>query len=777
MLRIRFSQLTLLLLLLAGVLPASAQAQLTLSTSDAFTSDDRAFERIDTLYLRVTAPQVDYADLDRNEWRLQPDEGGGDVEGRFRNQYDGTYLASVGLERLDPSVTEWTVRVRIEDDAGRAFRAEVDVTIGADGDQDDDGWDDDGDVEVEGTIDAVSATLLTVRGVTFQLDDDTRIRDDDDRPLTAADLRVGQRVEVHGTTLADGTLLARTVEVEDERDDDGDDDRDDDGRVEVRGPVEAVTDTSVTVRGLTFLVTAATQLLGDDDEPITLARLVPGTVVEVKGLYEVDGRLVARVIEVEDGDGDGDEVELRGRIEALSADEIVVARTAYRLTEATVVEGDDGERLPLDVLAVGMVVEVKGRYDAAGELVATRIEIEDPDDDDVELTGRIDALEATRIVVAGVLFTVNDSTVVTGRDGRRLSLDVLAVGQLVEVEGNYTPFGLLVATRIHLEDRVEDEVELTGAIYALGDGRLTVLGRTFVLLPTTVVLDADRRPMAFADLRVGDVVEVRGELQPGGDLVAHRIQREDDRAEVEAEGPITALDAEAVTVLDVRFATDAETRYENRDGESLRRADLQVGQTVKAWGTRQADGTVRAVRVQVREVRVATGMVEAGDDRGFTLLGTPYVLAADALLLDADNAPLTSFTPAPGAYVEVRAVATADGAEVTRLTVYRTAAGTAVAPEDEVPAAFTLEGNYPNPFNPSTTIRFTLRGEGAVQLTVHDVLGRRVQTLVAGTLPSGVHEVTWNGRTDAARPAASGMYLVRLESAGQVQTRAMLLVK
>ncbi len=91
---------------------------------------------------------------------------------------------------------------------------------------------------------------------------------------------------------------------------------------------------------------------------------------------------------------------------------------------------------------------------------------------------------------------------------------------------------------------------------------------------------------------------------------------------------------------------------------------------------------------------------------------------------------------------------------------------------EEAPKVFALTGNYPNPFNPATTITFTTAEAGPVRLSVYDVLGRRVATLVAGVLPAGRHQARWEAGT-----LAGGVYLYRLEAGGLVQTRRMILLK
>ncbi len=73
----------------------------------------------------------------------------------------------------------------------------------------------------------------------------------------------------------------------------------------------------------------------------------------------------------------------------------------------------------------------------------------------------------------------------------------------------------------------------------------------------------------------------------------------------------------------------------------------------------------------------------------------------------------------------------------------------------------------PNPFNPATTIAFELAAPGQVSITVYDVSGRMIRSLVDGHLPAGMHEVTWNGRDRSGATVASGVYFYRL-MAGEV---------
>lgn len=97
---------------------------------------------------------------------------------------------------------------------------------------------------------------------------------------------------------------------------------------------------------------------------------------------------------------------------------------------------------------------------------------------------------------------------------------------------------------------------------------------------------------------------------------------------------------------------------------------------------------------------------------------------------------------------------------------------TAVAEEALLPSRRDLAQNFPNPFNPSTTIRYAVPAAGHVTLTVYDILGRQVATLVNGTVTGGPHDVTWHPDN-----LASGVYLYRLETASGTQTRSMVLLR
>ncbi len=103
--------------------------------------------------------------------------------------------------------------------------------------------------------------------------------------------------------------------------------------------------------------------------------------------------------------------------------------------------------------------------------------------------------------------------------------------------------------------------------------------------------------------------------------------------------------------------------------------------------------------------------------------------------------------------------------------------GVEIEYDPALPDDFSLSQNYPNPFNPTTTIEFTLLRRSHVTLMVYSILGREVSPLIDRELSAGTHRVTWDGRDDTGRTAASGVYLYKLTTGDYTRTRKMVLLK
>lgn len=94
-----------------------------------------------------------------------------------------------------------------------------------------------------------------------------------------------------------------------------------------------------------------------------------------------------------------------------------------------------------------------------------------------------------------------------------------------------------------------------------------------------------------------------------------------------------------------------------------------------------------------------------------------------------------------------------------------------------LPTAHELSQNFPNPFNPATTINFALPAAGAVKLQIINAAGQVVSTLFDGEMPAGYHHLVWNGTSDRGLPAASGIYFYQLDAANFSSRKSMILIK
>ena len=94
-----------------------------------------------------------------------------------------------------------------------------------------------------------------------------------------------------------------------------------------------------------------------------------------------------------------------------------------------------------------------------------------------------------------------------------------------------------------------------------------------------------------------------------------------------------------------------------------------------------------------------------------------------------------------------------------------------------IPEELSLDGNYPNPFNPVTTIRFGLPEPRNVRVTVVNILGQEITELVNGWKDIGRHEVVWQGLDRTGKPVASGMYFTVLSDGNKIIVQKMLLLK
>jgi len=94
-----------------------------------------------------------------------------------------------------------------------------------------------------------------------------------------------------------------------------------------------------------------------------------------------------------------------------------------------------------------------------------------------------------------------------------------------------------------------------------------------------------------------------------------------------------------------------------------------------------------------------------------------------------------------------------------------------------LPIRYKSYQNYPNPFNPITTLRYNLPGDAMVNITIYDMMGRQVKTLVNGSQTAGYKTIHWNATNDKNRPVSAGLYLYAIQAGEFKQSKKMVLLK
>ena len=94
-----------------------------------------------------------------------------------------------------------------------------------------------------------------------------------------------------------------------------------------------------------------------------------------------------------------------------------------------------------------------------------------------------------------------------------------------------------------------------------------------------------------------------------------------------------------------------------------------------------------------------------------------------------------------------------------------------------VPSTFTLHQNFPNPFNPITTLSYDLPQDSDVSFTVFDMLGNEIVTLINSNQQAGFKSVQWNATDSRGRPVSAGVYLYQIKAGEFADTKKMVLLK
>ena len=360
---------------------------------------------------------------------------------------------------------------------------------------------------------------VIVNGVRY--DTDSAQVSIEDKPATAAELKVGEVIHLTAEVDAQGVARAKSI-TQDHL---------------IQGAVQAVDTVAGTLTIAGQVITVDNETMFDDSVPTrTLAGIAVGDVIEVHGFAAAGGS--ARATRIEKAGADATEVEVTGMVTNLDTGlkRLNVGSLVVDYSSATLEDfGSTG-------IESGVMVEVKGTtFLADGTLVATRVHREDRDfdgrdGDESEVEGFVTRFSsATDFDVDGQKVATNASTAFVNGAAADLKLHVK-----VEVEGKLDATDTLVAAKVVFKrpsslrlSAMVDSVDVAG-------GTFRALGVTVVVSTTTLKEDheSDDHFFSLDDLRVGDWVDVGGYADPAGTgkLIATRLERDDSEDQVELRG-------------------------------------------------------------------------------------------------------------------------------------------------------------------------------------------------------------------------------------------------
>ena len=367
------------------------------------------------------------------------------------------------------------------------------------------------------TPDGVDVDEIIVLGQTVWRSLTTSI--DDSCP---ADLTTAPAVEVYGTPDANGVIDASRIECRDGTWD---------GVMEVNGIVSAHN-----AGAMTFMINALEvdySSAGAIDNFPTAGVINDGDPVEAKGTVLNGNTLDATRVEYKGArfdDAAGDHMEIEGFITRFgSPTDFDVNGIPVTTTTTTTFEGGVAGDLNLN-----LKVEVEGEFDAAGVLVATKLEIKTATA--IRATGRLDSVSGNTLVILGI--TVNtDATKTRFEDKGSVRVDPLGVGDLnmddyVEIRGQEQPTGQITAMIVERDDPDDSRIELRGFVTASNEPNLTVFGVTIVTGSTVYRDSRGGTDVAmnavdfWAAVSVGSLVDSRGTETDVATLTATELSLE-----------------------------------------------------------------------------------------------------------------------------------------------------------------------------------------------------------------------------------------------------------
>lgn len=623
------------------------------------------------------------------------------------------------------------------------------------------------DLEVTGNIAQLGSDWLIVQGYTFYVDQNTELRGPNGNIVPFSFFQLNDFVQVKGNNRGDGTYLATRVKWEDAPNNPNE--------IELTGYVTSKGTDSFEINGNTFLVDANTEYRGRHGNPFSFDVIQVGMLLEVKAILQAGNLLAIRVKTEDDYNHQhGNELEIKGTIDSLSANSLLIGQHEFFVNTQTIILDRNNVQISFSQLNVGDFVEVKSYLQPDSTYLAVRIKLEDFPQNQIELKAKIESIVGDDVTVGGITFNTDSNTVFLDNNRMPTTLNFFSVGMLVEVKGFKRQDGSHYASRMKMEDFINNEVEVRGTITDLSSTSITVAGVTFDVDNSTQVFDHQNNPVSYSSLQAGQLVEIKGFRTSITSITAVRIKLENNE-DIEIFGRITAINTNNIKVNSLTIFVNSNTLILNHANQPISYSDLSIDHFVEIKMIRQADNSLLALKIKIEDSRnfsKINGFIGVVNGTSIQLPSGTYNITNQTIIVDLNFNFINSNQLNNGQQVIVWA-STQGSSGYTALQIRSLVTSpTGIDEAITVADGYELAQNYPNPFNPTTKISFTIPVDQQVALKVYNSLGEEVATLVNNNLTKGSYTINFD-----ANGLSSGLYFYKLESGNKVLVRKMVLLK
>lgn len=622
------------------------------------------------------------------------------------------------------------------------------------------------EIELEGKIEAKTTNSIKVRNVEFFVDSSTIILSHNKGIILFSDLKVGNDVSVRGFMRQDSTYLALYIRVENEEYERKE--------LEVEGTISAIVSNSITVNMITFKVDSSTVIYAHEGVIFSFSDLKIGDRVEVKAILQSNATYKAIRIKLENEESKK-ELEVAGLIDVVNSDNVFVGGYKIYVNSQTKIYNKFKQSLSFADLKVGTYVKIDA-YFQSNNYYASSIKVRDNNKEELNITGAIEALIGSSITVKGVVFLTDQNTEFIDNNRNSISYSDLKVGQIITVKAVLQTGNQYYALRVKIKNFWRPTVIVEGTIENLTLNSITVIGKTFAVDLSTLIVGHGTGVITFASLTLGLKVEVKGSLTTSGVLTAKLIKVHPEN-EFEVYGKIDSLTVTQFVVAGLTIMTDQNTVYYDEFDNVVAFSSLKVNQFVEVEYVKTVLNENLAVKVEIEkdpQTVQFNGMITATSSNSIQLSVPSFSISNNTVFLNSSYTPVQSSSIQVGQTVTVWA-SQDQGGNLKAVQVQQIS-GSVTSVNDgsneSLPTNYELNQNYPNPFNPTTTISFTLSKVENVRLTVYNIIGQEVASLVNEQMNAGLHIVTFN-----AVKLATGIYFYRLQAGGFVAIKKMVLLK